>query len=307
MKRKEFVDWLKKHPKSYSYSVITGYPTECGWVEKNLDVELDQEYDRDHLVSVLDQLRFTESNPLCERISGDPSTNLATYRRAVTSYRNFLDEARRPVNATPDHTSHIGTRIAAEPAAVFGPQDEFAALPVAADTGTVRANLGDQIHTCTVSELLALHAATLDELRVRKIVRSANAPGGDYAELLFTRAFGWTRTENSMAGFDATDWSGRRYQIKSRRLSSANGSRQLSALRRLPDQHFDYLAAVLFEKDYKVGKAAMVPHETVMPLARFQQHTNSWVFFLDDAVWQLPGVGDVTQQLRHAAAELDAL
>lgn len=305
MKRGEFVAWLKAHPKSYSYAVITGYPTECGWVEKNLVVDLDREFDRDHLVSVLDQLKFTESNPLCKCISGDPSTNLATYRRAVRSYRNFLDEARRSVNAIPDHTSYMHTRIAPEPAVAFGLRDEFTAL--VADTGKVRANLSDQIHTCTVSELLALHATTLDELRARKIVRSANAPGGDYAELLFTRAFGWTRTENSAAGYDATDWSGRRYQIKSRRLSSANGSRQLSALRRLPDQHFDYLAAVLFEKDYKASKAAIIPHETVVALARFQQHTNSWVFLCDDAVWQLSGVADVTQQLRHAAAELDAL
>jgi hypothetical protein len=180
------------------------------------------------------------------------------------------------------------------------------ALPAAVETEAVRADPGDPIRNCTVSELLALHAAALDELRERNIVRSANGPGGDYAELLFSRAFGWKRLENSTAGYDAVDWSGRRYQIKSRRLSQETGSRQLSALRRLPEQNFDYLAAVLFEKDYHVNRAAMIPYATVVPMARFRQHTNSWTFLLDDRVWTLPNVQDVTQELRRTATELDS-
>jgi hypothetical protein len=308
MMRKDFEARLKAHPKNYSRSVITGYPTECGWVERNLGVDLDQEYANDRLQSVLDRLKFDEGNPLCARISGNAYTNLATYRRAVTSYRNFRDDDLKAASEVPVYSDDNEPRTAPAPPVTSAEQeDENAIVAVTVDAGAMRGDLGALVYNCSVSELLALHGATLDELRVRKIVRSANAPGGDYAELLFTRAFGWTRTENSVAGYDAIDWSGRRYQIKSRRLSNANGSRQLSALRRLPDQHFDYLAAVLFEKDYKVGKAAMIPHETVVSLARFQQHTNSWVFYLDDAVWQLPGIGDVTQQLRHAAAELDAL
>ncbi|WP_147276179.1 DUF6998 domain-containing protein [Sphingomonas aracearum] len=44
------------------------------------------------------------------------------------------------------------------------------------------------------------------------------SPVGDYAETLFARAFGWTLEPNSRAAFDACDASGRRYQIKARRL-----------------------------------------------------------------------------------------
>jgi hypothetical protein len=302
MRRQDFVAWLKAHPKPYSYSVITGYPTECGWVEKNLGVDLDQEYDRDRLVSVLEQLKYSEDHPLRERIAGNPYTNLATYRRAATSYRNFRNEQLHAGKALPDRSQTAARPVAPEPAVSTIP-GEPPAQPTMAEP--IAAGLDGLVHGCKVSELLALHAATLDQLRVRGIVRSANAPGGDYAELLFTRAFGWTRNENSAIGCDATDWSGRRYQIKSRRLSELNGSRQLSALRRLPEQPFDYLAAVLFEKDYKVAKAAMIPHEVVASRARFQQHTNSWTFFLDDNVWALPGVRDVTQELQRVARELD--
>ena len=67
-------------------------------------------------------------------------------------------------------------------------------------------------------ELLRAHGAIIDELRVRDIVRSANSPISDFAEVLFCRAYGWTREGNSMAGYDATDAFGVRYQIKARRL-----------------------------------------------------------------------------------------
>ncbi|QGY03599.1 hypothetical protein MMSR116_18175 [Methylobacterium mesophilicum SR1.6/6] len=48
-----------------------------------------------------------------------------------------------------------------------------------------------------VNELLELHGAVIEELRERKIVRSANGPIGDYAEFLFAKAFGWTLVNNS--------------------------------------------------------------------------------------------------------------
>lgn len=57
----------------------------------------------------------------------------------------------------------------------------------------------------TSLELLRAHGAILDELRRREIVRSTNSPISDYAEVLFCRAFGWTREGNSASGFDATD------------------------------------------------------------------------------------------------------
>jgi hypothetical protein len=87
-----------------------------------------------------------------------------------------------------------------------------------------------------VSALLELHADLLAELRRRSIVRSSNSPTGDYGELLFSRAFGWTLNSNSSADADAIDSEGTRYQIKCRRLEVPGGSRQLGFIRRLPDK-----------------------------------------------------------------------
>jgi hypothetical protein len=160
------------------------------------------------------------------------------------------------------------------------------------------------VRTAKVNTLLELHANILEVLRDRKIVRSSNAPLGDYAELLFSRAFSWTLQNNSASGHDATDDAGLRYQIKSRRITPHNRSRQLSFIRRLPDRTFDFLAGALFNADYSIYRAAIVPHSLLEPRSRFSKHANGWLFKLEDDVWTMPEVRDVTDELRDAAATL---
>jgi hypothetical protein len=182
---------------------------------------------------------------------------------------------------------------------------DTATIAISETASEINLDILTHLRQAPVSELLALYATTLDELRDRGIVRSANGPGGDYAELLFVQAFGWKRENNSVAGYDAMDAAQFRYQVKSRRLHGPRTSRQLSALRNFSDAPFDFLAGVLFNKDYSVMRAAIIPYNEIQP--RFSKHTNSWIFLLEDRVWNLPGVRDVTQDLRSAAKDLDAL
>lgn len=153
-------------------------------------------------------------------------------------------------------------------------------------------------------ELLRAYGTILDELRRRDVVRSANSPISDYAEVLFCRAFGWTQENNSASGFDARDTAGQRYQIKARRLTDAPGSRQLSAIRNLAGDPFDLLAAVLFASDFSIHRAGLIPAAVVKSRVRRSGHTNSDVFHLRDDVWTIPGVIDVTDRLRHVAGKL---
>lgn len=156
-----------------------------------------------------------------------------------------------------------------------------------------------------INELLELHGAVIEELRERNVVRSANGPVGDYAEFLFAKAFGWTLVNNSQKGYDAVDEGGQTYQIKSRRITPHNKSRQLSSLRKLPEKHFDFLAGILFNADYSIYRAVIIPHEIIEPRSRFSTHTNGWIFRLEDDVWSVPTAKDVTPQLRAAAAGLE--
>jgi hypothetical protein len=151
----------------------------------------------------------------------------------------------------------------------------------------------------TPPALLALHAQVADELRARGITRSANSPTGDLAEYLFCKAFGWTQAGISQANIDALGADGTRYQIKGRRITRHNASRQLSAIRDLGGAHFDFLAGVLFAEDYLVMRAALIPRAVAIEKATFVVRTNSHRFLLRDEIWRAHGVRDVTVELRE--------
>lgn len=147
-------------------------------------------------------------------------------------------------------------------------------------------------------DLLRLHASIGEELRERGIVRSSNNPVGDFAEYLFCKAFGWSPAGNSNKGSDALCSDGKLYQVKSRRPTRHNPSRQLSAMRELDKGGFDFLAGVIFAEDYTVARAAIIPHQAVLANSAFVARTNSWKFHLRDCVWEWPSVQDVTAKLQ---------
>lgn len=161
-----------------------------------------------------------------------------------------------------------------------------------------------------IAELLQLHVQIAEELRGRGIMRSANNPTGELAEHLFCAAFDWEQAGNSQKGFDATGAGGLRYQIKGRRIhrrirGSLSG-RQLSAIRGLDgkSKNFDMLAGVLFEDDYEVQRAALIPWVVVKKRALPQPYVRGHRFILRDEIWDIEGVEDVTKQVREAFSQL---
>ena len=130
----------------------------------------------------------------------------------------------------------------------------------------------------TAAELLRLHVQIGEELRTRGVVRSANNPAGDLAEHLFCAAFGWAKAPNSERGYNATGPDGTRFQIKGRRVHRRNPSRQLSAIRDLECGHFDVLAGVIFDDDFCVVRAALIPRGVVEARSTYVALTNSQKF-----------------------------
>lgn len=60
------------------------------------------------------------------------------------------------------------------------------------------------------------------------------------------------------------------------------------------------LAGVIFDENYYVVKAALIPIENVIADSKFVAHTNSYRFVLRDSVWRLPNVLDVTAEITAA-------
>ena len=64
--------------------------------------------------------------------------------------------------------------------------------------------------------------------------------------------------------------------------------------------HFDVLAGVLFDDDFKVMKTTLIPIAFVIEQSTFVAHTNSNKFMLRDDVWNAPNVRDVTAEITAA-------
>lgn len=99
--------------------------------------------------------------------------------------------------------------------------------------------------------LLCLFGSILDDLQSRGIVRTSNNPVSDYTEWLVSTRLKLELAGNSEKGFDATDDEGVRYEIKARRITPDNPSRQPSAIRDLKGNHFDSLVAVVYDKSFE--------------------------------------------------------
>jgi hypothetical protein len=129
------------------------------------------------------------------------------------------------------------------------------------------------------AELAKTWARCMRMLRVRDLVRTANTPVGDYAERVCCDLFGLERKGFSEKSVDAVDAEGVRYQIKGRRLTPENRSRQLSAIRDIEQEPFDVLLAVFFNEDLDVQEIWSIPCEVVKE-ASFVARTNSTRFVL---------------------------
>jgi hypothetical protein len=68
----------------------------------------------------------------------------------------------------------------------------------------------------TTSELLALSRAILAELKARGVIRSGNAPAGDYAELLVRQATGGELAPTSQKSWDVVTPDMERLQVEAR-------------------------------------------------------------------------------------------
>jgi hypothetical protein len=146
--------------------------------------------------------------------------------------------------------------------------------------------------------LLTLYRAILGELRSRKVIRTENAPVGDYAEFLVETALGGKREPNAQKSWDVLANDGEKLQVKSRVVSdpAEPGQLQLSVFRSFD---FDSAIIVLFSAtDYTVSQAAKVPHDVVKSAAKYRKHVNGWVLFARPEIMDHPEAEDLTATLR---------
>ena len=155
----------------------------------------------------------------------------------------------------------------------------------------------DELGERSTSELFALYRAILRELRDRGVVRTENAPAGDYAEFLVATALGGDLATNSEKSYDVLA-DGVRLQVKARVVSDPprSGQLQLSTFR-----SFDFdegVIVLLDDHDYGVRQAVRVPVEDLQAAAVHDRHVNGYRVHARPALMTSSRAVDISELLR---------
>jgi hypothetical protein len=155
--------------------------------------------------------------------------------------------------------------------------------------------------------LFSLYRGILRELKSRGVIRTEDAPAGDYAEYLVATALGGQLAPNSEKSWDVVSGDGEKLQVKARVVSDPPlpGQLQLS-----PFRSFGFDAAVivlLSAADYAVWRASKVPRDVVESAAVHRQHVNGKVLLARPEVMGHPDATDLTATLRAAQTRDEAL
>jgi hypothetical protein len=158
------------------------------------------------------------------------------------------------------------------------------------------------LSTFSEAGLFSLYRAILSELKSRGVVRTENAPAGDYAEYLVATALGGQMAPNSEKSWDVLGNDGEKLQVKARVVSDPvqPGQLQLSPFRSFG---FDSAVIVLLSAtDYAVSRASKVPRHLVESSAIHRQHVNGKVLFARPEIMGHPDAMDLTAVLRTVQA-----
>ncbi|HEY6549655.1 MAG TPA: hypothetical protein VIY71_00470 [Solirubrobacterales bacterium] len=134
------------------------------------------------------------------------------------------------------------------------------------------------------------------------MVRTANAPAGDYAEWLVARATDGQLEPNSRRSWDLVTKDGDRMQVKARVTSdiTKRGERQLSSFR---SWDFDAALIVLFDDQLKVRRAAWFTVTEIESAARADPYVNALRVIATDSFMKRGA--DWTERLRETASRQD--
>lgn len=128
-------------------------------------------------------------------------------------------------------------------------------------------------------QLLRLYAELLNELRRRELTRTNNNPVADYTEKVAIEKLGLKRVNKEAKGYDAINKK-IKYQIKGRRITRYNKSRQLGVIRNLDERLFDFLIAVVFDEFFALIEMWKIPHSIIKQYARWSKHQNGYILQL---------------------------
>lgn len=149
----------------------------------------------------------------------------------------------------------------------------------------------DDIRAQSPSSLLITYAVVLHRLRGFGVIRSFNHPVGDVAEYWVSQNPGLMLSPKSNMDFDAIDAVGLRYQIKARWRAQGRGSTTMTGIRPMEPAKFDFLVAIVFDSDFNVDYAAILPVDQVRRRCRHVSGRNTFAMPFPRRLLSIPVSG----------------
>jgi hypothetical protein len=153
--------------------------------------------------------------------------------------------------------------------------------------------MANKLKSLNERELLQKYDKIINELKEREIIRTGNNPISDYGEWLVSKKLKLSLLPNSKKGYDAVNNRKVKYQIKCRRPTEKNKSKQLSVIRNLKDKSFDLLIGIIFDNAYNVVEAYQIPHDVIKKHATFSKHQNGHILHLKGKILEDKKVKDI--------------
>jgi hypothetical protein len=149
------------------------------------------------------------------------------------------------------------------------------------------------------ADLFSFYPAILRELKSRGMIRTMNAPAGDYSEYLVATALSGKLAPSSEKSWDVLTNDGEKLQVKCRVVSDPATPSQLQ-LGIFRSFSFDSAVVVLLSAaDYTVSRASKIPHHVVEScVGPYRKHVNGKVLFATPEIMGHPDATDLTAVLR---------
>lgn len=141
--------------------------------------------------------------------------------------------------------------------------------------------MSQEIKKISDIKLLGLYDDIMEELRDRELIRTSNNPVADYGEHIVAKKLRLKLMPSSYKSADAVDEkTGIKYQIKSRRITIHNSSRQLGVIRNLEKSDFSYLIAIFFDNKFNILNMYKIPKSIIKKYSRFSKHQNGYILIM---------------------------
>ncbi len=124
----------------------------------------------------------------------------------------------------------------------------------------------------SVTKLLKTYGDIIRELRNRGVVRSSNNPTADYAEYIVCKKLKLKIAPSNTKSYDALDRLGKKYQIKSRRLTIENKTQLFGVIRDVKKANFDFVLGVIFDEDFTLKEVWKIPRSAIIRHAKYSHH-----------------------------------